>query len=205
MGFAKSDHRACKVQKPLRSFIEVPVVPTDLVVLAVCIVVTALAATDFVSSTYHWHALRQQQRGRQIALLSLARRKNRRVVAWPLGAHIPGVVIVRTVLIIFTIRCIVLLVVADEVLESEPIVCGDEIDTRVRTPAVVLVEIAAAGEAVGEVRQLAFVPLPVAAHRITIFAIPLRPQHREIAHLISPVTDVPWFCNELDLRNNRVL
>ena len=51
-----------------------PVVPGDLVVLAVGVVVAVLGAADLVAAEEHGHALRQEQRGQEVALLAAAQR-----------------------------------------------------------------------------------------------------------------------------------
>ena len=63
--------------------VEIPVDPADVVVLAVRIVVPALGSTQFVAVADHRHALRQEQRGQEVAFLPLAKRTNLRVVGVP--------------------------------------------------------------------------------------------------------------------------
>ena len=58
--------------------VELPVEPGDLVVLAVGVVVAALGAADLVAAEQHRHALRQEQRGEEVALLPRAQRDDRR-------------------------------------------------------------------------------------------------------------------------------
>ena len=57
---------------------------------------------------------------------------------------------VFTVLVILAIRLIVLLVIGDEVVEGESVVCGDEVDTGIRPSPVVFIEVARAGQTVPE-------------------------------------------------------
>ena len=56
-------------------------------------------------------------------------------------------VVVLAVAVVFAIGLVVLLVVADEVVQREAVVARDEVDAGVRPAAAVLVEIAAAGDA----------------------------------------------------------
>ena len=59
-------------------------------------------------------------------------------------------VVVVAVAVVFAVGLVVLVVVADEIVQREAVVRGDEVDAGVGLAAVVLVQIAAAGEPVGE-------------------------------------------------------
>ena len=72
-------------------------------------------------------------------------------------------------------------VVADEVLEGETVVASDEIDAVVRLAAIVLIEIAAAGEARGKFADLPAVPFPELAHRVAVLAVPFGPAGRKLS------------------------
>ena len=69
---------------------------------------------------------------------------------------------------------------------------------------VVLVEVARAGQARGELadRRLA---APEVAHDVAVDAVPLRPQDREVADLVAAGPDVPRLGDQLDLGEHRVL
>jgi hypothetical protein len=56
----------------LSFLVQLPVEPTDLVILAISVVVAAVRATDLVSSQQHGGSLGQQQRRHYIAYLPLA-------------------------------------------------------------------------------------------------------------------------------------
>src|SRR5262249_4031899 len=94
--------------------------------------------------------------------------------------------------------------VADEVLESEPIVCGNEVDARGRSAPARLEKIARTGEPVGELRgKLVTVPKPT--NRITIATVPLGPSNWEVSNLISALANIPWLRDQLCGRQHRVL
>ena len=88
------------LQQLARLVAEVPVVPGDLVVLAPAVVVAVLGAADLVAAEQHRHALRQQQRGDEVALLARAQPVDLRVVGRPLGAAVPGAVVVGAVVVV---------------------------------------------------------------------------------------------------------
>ena len=98
-----------------------------------------------------------------------------------------------------------LLVVADQIVEAEAVVRDDEVDAGVRLRPSFWYRSLLPGQAITEIRKLAFVALPVAADSVAIFAVPLRPQHREIANLISAAAHIPWLSDELYLRDDRIL
>ena len=130
-----------------------PVDPGQLVVLAVGVVVAALGAAHLVAVQDHRHALRQQQRGEEVALLAGAQREDRRVVGLALDAAVPRPVVALAVAVALAVGLVVLVVVRDQVAQREAVVRGDEVDARDGAAAVVLVEVARAGEAGGELAE----------------------------------------------------
>ena len=125
-----------------------PCQPADLVILAIGVVVSALRPCPFVTRADHRHALRKQKCGEQITPLPTAQFVDIGIIRRALGPVIPGMIIVVAVLIVLAVRFVVFVVIADEIVEREAIVRGDEIDARVRATAVVLVEIGTAGQAI---------------------------------------------------------
>src|SRR5205085_3790111 len=93
----------------------------------------------------------------------------------------------------------------DEIAQREAIVRSDEVDAAARTTATESVQVTAAAQAVGKLRDLARVTLPEFSQVVAIFAIPFAPQNGEIAHLITEVSDIPRLRDELHARKNRVL
>ena len=92
-----------------------------------------------------------------------------------------------------------LLVVTHEILQREPVVGGHEINAGIRTSTATRVEIAGAGDAIGEFSDLTAVTFPVGADGIAIAVVPLGPSDRKLAHLISAFTEVPGLGDQLDL------
>ena len=87
----------------------------SLVVLAVDVVVAALGAAELVAVREHRHALGQQQRGDEVALLPLAQRVDLAVVGRALDAAVPRPVVALAVAVVLAVGVVVLLVVGDEV------------------------------------------------------------------------------------------
>src|SRR5439155_20711287 len=114
-------------------------------------------------------------------LLAGAQRQHLRVVGRPLGAAVPGPVVVAAVPVVLPVGLVVLVVVGDEVGKGEAVVRGDKVDAGVGTTSTRLVEVRACSEAVAELRQGLVLTSPPVAHAIPILAVPLRPQGWEVA------------------------
>jgi hypothetical protein len=199
-------HQAVReFQERLLAVGKIPVVPTGRVILSVTIIVAVLCAADFVAPADHGYALRAQQREQKIALLPLAQGNDFGVVGPSLRAAIPGVIVVGPVAVLFSIGVVVLVVVADQVVEREPIVRGDEIDAGGGMAAVPLVEVARTREAIAELGELPVVALPVPPRHVAVAAVPLGPQRRKFSHLVTAFANVPGLGDELDLRDHRIL
>ena len=100
-------------------------------------------------------------------------------------------IVVVAVAIFFAVGFVVLVVVADEIVQGEAVVRGDEVDARVRAAAARLIKIGTARQAISDFADLSFVAFPKTADGVAIFAVPLRPENREIADLITAFADVP--------------
>src|SRR5581483_2970800 len=101
-----------------------PVEPRQPVVLAVRVVVALLRAPDLVAAEQHRDALREEERGEEVALLAGAERLDRRVVGRTFDAAVPRAVVALAVAVLLAVRLVVLLVVRDEVREREAVVGG---------------------------------------------------------------------------------
>src|SRR5262249_58261114 len=104
---------------------------------------------------------------------------------------------VTPVAIVFAVGFVVLALVAHEVAQREAVVAGDEVDAGVRTASGGTVEVAAPGQPVGQVGHLAGVAAPEAPHPVPILAVPLRPAHRKVPHLVAAGTQVPGLGDQL--------
>ena len=124
-----------------------PVSPADLVILAVRIVVAALCPAELVACDQHGHPLREQEGRQHVALLPFAQGLDRRVVSLSLDATIPAEVRAVTVAVVFAVREIVLLLVADEVVQRVAVVSRHEIDAGPGSASVVGEDVAGARKA----------------------------------------------------------
>ena len=182
-----------------------PVHPGDLIVLAVAVVVALLGAPDLVAVGDHRHPLAEHQRGEEVPLLPRAQLQHRRVVGGALIAAVPRPVVGFAVAVALTVVVVVLVVVAHEVTQREAVVGDDEVDRRVRTAAVVGVEVRRAGEAGGELAHGGVLAAPVVPDGVAVLAVPLGPQGWEVAHLVAAFAEVPRLGDEFDLADDGVL
>ncbi len=90
-------------------------------------------------------------------------------------------------------------------MEGEPVVGRDEVDGRGRAAAVGFVEVARPGQAGGELGDAVVLTAPEVPHGITVLAVPLGPQRREVADLVATGAQVPGFGDQFDLGDDRIL
>src|SRR5690606_14233777 len=78
-----------------------------------------------------------------------------------------------------------LALVAQEVVQGEPIVAGHDVDAGRRAPLARLEEIAAARETRGELAHLAGVAAPELPGAVAVLPVPLAPADGEPSHLVA--------------------
>src|SRR6476646_8391317 len=205
MFFSELYQFSCELKKLILLFVTLPAEPTDLIVLAVRIVVAVLGPTPLISTAEHRHALGKKQCREKIAALPVAQHVNVRIIGRTFDAAIPRLIIVVAVAVLVAVQLVVFFVVADQIGECESIMDCNEVDARVRPSAVMFIEIGASGKSIRHVTNTPFIALPKTADRVAIFAVPFRPGHRKVAHLIAAFPDIPRFCDQLHLREYWVL
>src|SRR5262249_30975472 len=145
-----------------------PVYPTQLIVLAIGVVVALLRAVTLVAGEDQRRTLRDQQRGQHVALLARAQLEDLIVVGRSFHATVPADVVIVPVGAIVRIGLFVLVVVAHEIREREAVVRGDQVDARPRPAPAAVEEIARAGDARRELTHDARVAAPEAPHRVSV-------------------------------------
>ena len=128
MPFPQLNDELGECQKPFLIFIQIPIVPTDRVVLAIGVVVALLGTADFIATGNHRRAPRNQKRPQQISFLLLAMRIQARIARRTLHSVITTVVVIVAVSIIFAVGFVVFMLVRDQVFQREPVMAGDVID-----------------------------------------------------------------------------
>ncbi len=128
MPLTQPNHLPHKTQEILVSLSEFPIDPGNVVVLAPSVVIPFLGAEKLIAGQEHGNTLADQKGGDQIADLPAAPGQNRWVLRLAFNAAVPGVVEIGTVAVILAVGPVVLLVVADQIVEGEAVVAGDEVD-----------------------------------------------------------------------------
>ena len=183
----------------------VPRRPADLGVLTVRVVIAALRSAQFVAAADHRHADRQHQRGHDVPALPIAQLQDPPVRGRSLHAAVPAEIVVLAVRIPFTVGFVVLLVVAHEVGEREPVVSRDEVDARVRTPAALFIQIAAAGQSGCQLGDTGAVAAPEPSHGIAVLPVPFGPLRGKVTDLVPAFAQIPRFGDQLHLRQHGIL
>mmetsp|Transcript_62551 Transcript_62551/g.182898 ORF Transcript_62551/g.182898 Transcript_62551/m.182898 type:complete len:408 (+) Transcript_62551:445-1668(+) len=185
----------------------VPREPVQLV-LAPRVVVACLRAAILIAHGEHGSAGREEECHQEIPHLPLSQLQDRGVGARALFAAVPGHVVVVTALL--SVERVVLVVVRDQITESEAVVSSHEVDRVAGAPTILLVQVCTAADSRGKVALhmgIAFDELP---HGVTELAVPLgkarRPAGGELANevAIGPGT-IPRLSDELHVLEQRVL
>ena len=127
------------------------------------------------------------------------------IVGRTFNPAVPTLIIIRPIPVLFAVGFVVLVIVTDKITEREPIMRGQEIQTRARAPAVVRIKITASSQSRCQFADRAAVPFPKTPDTIAIFPIPLRPEHGKIANLITLGPNIPRFGNQFHFRQDGVL
>jgi hypothetical protein len=106
---------AWRVKLAQRLVDAVPVVPGQLVVLAVRVVVALLRPAQLVAPQQHGHPLGEQQGSQDVALLARAQGVDGAVVGGPLHAAVPGPVVALPVAAVLAVGLVVLVVEGDQI------------------------------------------------------------------------------------------
>src|SRR5258708_4397531 len=96
--------------------LQIPSIPTDVVVLAIGVVIAPLGASDLIATEEHRRPLGEEKGRQEIPSLAGACFHNGRVVSWSLDAVIGRDVVIRAVEIRFSIRQVVFALVRNEIL-----------------------------------------------------------------------------------------
>src|SRR5947199_10242613 len=96
-------------------FVSMSSEPTNLVVLAISIIIFALSSRELDSAAKHRHPLRQKQSRHESPALAIAQSVDMRIFGWSVHPAIPRQIIVVAVAIIVAVQLVVFFVVADQI------------------------------------------------------------------------------------------
>src|SRR5215213_6801128 len=109
------------------------------------------------------------------------------------------------IIVVLEIGFIVFFIVRNKIVQCESIMCRNEIDACSRSAVIVFVEIRAACKAQCEFTKHTIGATPVIANAIPVFSVPFCPAGRKFSYLVSTFSNIPWFCDQLYLRDYGVL
>ena len=173
------------------------------VVLGIGVVVALLAEAELGAHREHRGPARGEQERQEVAPVARPRRDDRRVLARPLDAVVPGEVPVGSVPVALAVRLVVLLLVRDQVGEGEAVVRDDEVDA-LRGRGGAGEHVARAGHAGGDLAAHAGVAPPEAARGVAEAVVPFGESGAEGPELVAAGANVPGLGDEARPAQNRV-
>ena len=181
-----------------------PVEPGQFIVVAVGVVVAALGARQLVAAEQQRRAEGQEQGSQQVLALAQPDGADGGIVGGSLDAVVGAQVVVAAVAVALAVGLVVRGRVADQVVQGEAVVAGDEVDAVRRAPAVALVQVGAPRQP-GSQGGGGAVAAPEAAHVVAEAVVEFRPPvARELAHLVG-AGGVPRLGDDLGVAQHRIL
>ena len=172
--------------------------------LAVGVVVSMLAAQAFVTEEKKGDTLRTNHSGEKISHLPESKLDDVGVVGGAFRAVIAGEVVGVSVTVVLAVGEVVLVVVADEIIQRETIMRRDHVDARIRSAMIVGKDALAPGDAGGKFSQHIVAP-PEAPHSVAKFSVQFAPVGGKISDLVTARAEVPGLGYELGAAEHRVL
>ena len=124
---------------PLVFLCQLPVDPADIVILAPGIVISLLAAAEFISCHQHGHSLGQEENDCQSPAAPVAQRLYCWIVGIAFGTGIPTQVVVVSIPVVLTVDQVMFFIVADKIGQGKTVMAGDKIDGITGFAAVMLI------------------------------------------------------------------
>ena len=183
---------------------KIPVEPTGLVILTICIVVSLLRASNFISHEQHRGPNREQSEQEEVLDLLHAQTLDVLVSRRALDATVPAQIRVGAITIQLMVCLVVFEVVGDKIVEGKAVVARNEIDALSRRPVCCMIEVGAPGDTLSKLRNLVLISLDETANVIAKSSIPLLPLISTEASNLIQAACVPGFGNELGSRKNRI-
>src|SRR5690606_37761643 len=107
--------------------------------------------------------------------------------------------------VVLAVGLVVLVVVADDVVQGEAVMGGDEVDAGPGLAAAAIEEVRRTGDPRRQRPGRTVVAFPEGPGAVAEAVVPLRPSGQELPDLVAPGTAVPGLGDELRLGQRRVL
>ena len=128
MSPAKGDHSSREALDLFVLFEQVPVKPTHLVILAVGVVITALGPAKLIPAEQHGNPPRDKQGQQEILDQAVTHALDTGILAQPFHPAIVAVVGIGPITAELAIFVIVLLLVADQIIQCEAVMTSHEVE-----------------------------------------------------------------------------
>ena len=118
---------------------------------------------------------------------------------------VPRNIIGAPIAIVLAVCLIMLVVVADQILQREAIMSGDKVDARPWLAASATEDVSRCGKTRGEIGEPAPIPFPESPYCIAELVVPFCPARRKPADLIAAPPQIPRFRDHFDGRQHGIL
>ena len=152
-----------------------------------------LAAAALVARREHQGAARDEKRGKQRLHICNPGCSNGGIVCLSFKTIVPGMVVIVAVAIALAVFFIVLMFVADEIVQGETVMGSEKIDAAGVLAAMAGKDRRGTGKRIGQRPGRAGVPAPEPAHVIAGAIVPFEEAFRKIAELVTAGADIPRF------------
>ena len=121
MRSAKGDHSSSEALNVFVFLRQAPVKPAHLVILAVRVIVSALTSAKFIAAQQHRNPSRDKQGQKESLDQAVPQRLDNGIVAWSFHSAIVTVIGIASITAVLAIFVIMLLLVADQIIECESV------------------------------------------------------------------------------------
>ena len=160
-----------------------------------------LGSAHLVAHKQHGHAADNSSSAKKFLTCRLRSASTDRIFGGSLHAAVPAQIVVGAVAVVLAIGFVVLSVVRDEIVESEPVMAGHEIDALLGLPLLVTVNVGAARIRAATPGYRSRCRLQETSHIVAEPAVPLLPPVANKADLIESGR-IPRLSNQLGTASN---
>src|SRR6476660_3641261 len=165
---------------------------------------TALCSSRFVAHQEHRHAHRKHRHGQKVLHLSVSELFHFGIISRTFNSAVPTPVIVRTIPVIFAVGFIMLLIIANEIVQREPVMTRYKIHTLLGLAAFMTINCRTPSQTVGKMSDGTVFTAKKTPDIVSKPPVPLLPTiSYETAYLIQPRC-IPSLGDELGPRELRI-
>ena len=141
MGSAERDHSSCEALNLVVLPYQTPVKPAHFVILAVRVIVSVLTSAKLIATQQHWNASRDKKGQQEILDQAVPHSLDSCIIACSFHPAIVAIISIGSIAVVLAIFVIVLLLVADQVVQCEAVMTSNEVQAASGALAGALVQI----------------------------------------------------------------